>query len=154
MARDAPEFEAESGHIQFRAVVLDCTDARQLAEFYRQLLGLRYIAGDEAPAEGDQQPVDWLALEFPSDGARLTFQRVDRLARVTWPEGPIPQQLHLDFFVRTLQELNIQHLRALALGAELLRDEADDPHEAIRIYADPAGHTFCIFVLPPDPARS
>jgi hypothetical protein len=27
-------------------------------------------------------------------------------------------------------------------------DRADDPEEAIRVYADPDGHTFCIFVVP------
>jgi hypothetical protein len=31
-------------------VVLDTTDARMLAEFYRQLFGLEYRAGDEPPA--------------------------------------------------------------------------------------------------------
>ena len=30
-------------------VVLDCTDARALAEFYRALLGLVYRPGDEPP---------------------------------------------------------------------------------------------------------
>src|SRR4030088_794582 len=34
----------------FRQVVLDGTDARQLAEFYRQLLGWQYRPGDELPA--------------------------------------------------------------------------------------------------------
>ncbi|WP_269442213.1 VOC family protein [Jatrophihabitans cynanchi] len=31
------------------SVVLDTTDARGLAEFYRQLLGYEYRAGDETP---------------------------------------------------------------------------------------------------------
>ncbi len=38
------------------------------------------------------------------------------------------------------------HARALSLGARLLRDRADDQAEPIRVYADPAGHPFCIFV--------
>jgi hypothetical protein len=33
-------------------VVLDCVDARELAEFYRLLLGLRYRPGDEPPPAG------------------------------------------------------------------------------------------------------
>ncbi len=32
-----------------RQVVLDCPDARGVAEFYRQLLGYRYRPGDEPP---------------------------------------------------------------------------------------------------------
>ena len=32
----------------------------------------------------------------------------------------------------------------LALGARLLEDRSDDPEEPLRVYADPAGHPFCI----------
>jgi hypothetical protein len=32
------------------------------------------------------------------------------------------------------------------LGAVLIKDRADDPEEALRVYADPDGHPFCIFV--------
>ena len=48
-------------------VVLDCTDARSLAEFYRQLLGLVYRPGDEPPAAGqdDERGRDWLVLRTP-----------------------------------------------------------------------------------------
>jgi hypothetical protein len=42
--------------------------------------------------------------------------------------------------------LDAQHRRALELGARLLRDRSDDPEEPLRVYADPAGHPFCIFV--------
>jgi catechol 2,3-dioxygenase-like lactoylglutathione lyase family enzyme len=128
--------------------VLDTTDARALAEFYRQLLGLHYRPGDEPPAAGAPDPKgrDWLVLRDAAGVNRLAFQQVARLPRVTWPEGPIPQQLHLDLTVPGMEELNAQHERALALGARLLRDRSDDPEEPLRVYADPAGHTFCIFV--------
>lgn len=129
-------------------VVLDTTDARSLAEFYRQLLGLRYRPGDEPPPSGqaDPQGKDWLVLRDSQGTNRLAFQQVHKLARVTWPEGPIPQQLHLDLTVPNVEELNAQHERALQLGATLLRDRSDDPQEPLRVYADPSGHTFCIFV--------
>ena len=129
-------------------VVLDTTDARSLAEFYRQLLGLVYRPGDEQPPQGkpDPQGVDWLVLRDGQGTNRLAFQQVHKLARVTWPEGPIPQQLHLDLTVPNVEELNAQHERALQLGATLLRDRSDDPQEPLRVYADPSGHTFCIFV--------
>ena len=45
------------------------------------------------------------------------------------------------------EDLEAQHERALALGAQLLLlDRFDDPHEPLRVYADPSGHPFCIFV--------
>ena len=62
--------------------------------------------------------------------------------------GQDPQQAHLDFVVPSKEELEIQHQRALELGARVLHDGSDEEEEPIYIYADPAGHPFCIFVLP------
>lgn len=135
-------------HPAFRQVVLDTENARELAEFYRQLLGLRYEPGDEAPAPGEPDPSgdDWLVL-LGADGRRLlAFQQVESLATTTWPEGPRPQQLHLDFSVPNLDELRTHNIRALSLGATLLDDRIDDPDDALVVLADPAGHPFCIFV--------
>jgi catechol 2,3-dioxygenase-like lactoylglutathione lyase family enzyme len=134
-----------------RAVVLDATDARALAEFYRQLLGFEYGPGDAPPPPGEPDPAagDWLVLVEPTTRARLAFQHVDRLPPATWPEGDVPQQLHLDFSVSTKDELVAQHERALSLGARVLEDRFEDPAEPLYVYADPAGHPFCIFVVPP-----
>ena len=131
-----------------RQMVLDTTAPRRLAEFYRLLFGLRYRPGDEPPAPGqpDSKGQDWLVLENPAGGAALAFQQVEELPQATWPDGPIPQQLHLDAAVPTKADLDVQHERALALGARLLQDHSDDPEEPLRVYADPAGHPFCIFV--------
>jgi catechol 2,3-dioxygenase-like lactoylglutathione lyase family enzyme len=118
--------EAGRGFPKLLQVVLDSTDIRALAEFYRQLLGLQYRPGDEPPATGEADPTghDWLVLRDSTGTNRLAFQQVARLARVTWPEGPIPQQLHLDLTVPTGQDLDAQHERALALGATLLRERS------------------------------
>jgi hypothetical protein len=141
---------ANRGFPELRQVVLDSTDARTLAEFYRQLLGLRYRPGDEPPAPGEPDPAgqDWLVLQDSGGAARVAFQQVAGLPEATWPQGPVPQQLHLDLTVRTAQDLDAQHERAVALGARLLYDRFDDPEEPLRVYADPAGHPFCIFVAP------
>jgi catechol 2,3-dioxygenase-like lactoylglutathione lyase family enzyme len=128
------------------ATVLDTTNARRLAEFYRELLGYSYATGDEAPAAGQPDEADWLTLVAPGGGQRLAFQQVDKVAPPTWPEGPIPQQLHLDFAVDTADELQRQRDRALELGATLLRDRFDDDDEPLYVFADPSGHPFCIFV--------
>jgi catechol 2,3-dioxygenase-like lactoylglutathione lyase family enzyme len=143
--------QAERGFPELLQVVLDTTDARVLAEFYRRLLGLRYRPGDEPPAAGEPDTAgqDWLVLHDAAGSARVAFQQVASLPEATWPEGPVPQQLHLDLTVPTTADLDVQHERALALGARLLRDRSDDPEEPLRVYADPAGHPFCIFVAGP-----
>jgi len=136
----------EARYPQLLQVALDCTNVRELAEFYRELLGFRYRAGDDTPAAGQPDIADWLVLKDETGERRLAFQQVEKLPEATWPEGPIPQQLHLDLMVPTAEELQAQHERALALGARLLQDRFDDPQEPLRVYADPAGHPFCIFV--------
>lgn len=138
----------DNSTVSLGQVVLDCTDARQLAEFYRKLLHLDYRAGDEPPPAGGDDPrgTDWLVLRNPSGRWQLAFQQVDELPKPTWPDGPHPQTMHLDLTVPTVESLNHEHSRALALGARLLRDRSDDPEEPLRVYADPAGHPFCVYV--------
>ena len=137
-----------TGVPQFRQVVLDCTDARALAEFYRQLLGFEYRPGDEPPGAGgaDTAAQQWLVLRNPAGPSGIAFQRVDQLEPATWPDPSVPQQLHLDMTVPTVEDLDTQHQRAIALGARLLLDRSDDAEEPLRVYADLAGHPFCVFV--------
>jgi catechol 2,3-dioxygenase-like lactoylglutathione lyase family enzyme len=130
-------------------VVLDAVDIRALAEFYRQLLGYEYRAGDEPGAADRAEDEDWLVLNDPAEPSRgMAFQQVEALPEATWPEGPVPQQLHLDMTVPSVEEFDRQHERARSLGARMLLDRSDDPKEPLRVYADPAGHPFCIFVAP------
>ena len=77
-------------------------------------------------------------------GCRCAGQKVGELHEATWPDGPVPQQLHLDATVPTVADFDVAHERALALGARLIQDRSDDPEEPLRVYADPAGHPFCI----------
>lgn len=132
-------------HPQLLQTVLDCTDVRELAEFYRRLLGLVYRPGDEVPARGPDD-ADWLVLLHPDGSRALAFQQVAELRRTTWPRPEVPQQLHLDLTVADVSALDAQHARALELGARLAFDRSDDAEEPLRVYTDPAGHTFCIFV--------
>lgn len=129
-------------------VVLDTTNARASAEFWRQLLDLRYRPGNEPPPAGRDDPDgrDWLNLRTASGEPMLAFQQTEVLARSTWPEPDVPQQLHLDLSVGSVEELDAVHERVLALGGELRFDRADDEEEPLRVYADPDGHPFCVFV--------
>ncbi|TDD57822.1 VOC family protein [Kribbella antibiotica] len=125
---------------------LDAEDARALAEFYRQLLGLRYRPGDEPPTDGTADDADWLVL-VDADGRRqLAVQRTDVLPRSTWPSTEIPMQMHLDFAVPTPAALELHRVHAEQLGARVLHDRTQVESEPLYVLADPAGHPFCLLV--------
>ncbi len=137
-----------------RAVAVDAVNAREVAEFYRELLGYVYRAGDETPPPGEPDPQgdDWLVLRDRTGDARLAVQHVAELPRSTWPDAQVPQQLHLDLTVPDIDQLAVQRDRAQALGATMLLDRSADPEEPLYVFADPAGHPFCIFVSPDHPS--
>ncbi|MCJ1673753.1 VOC family protein [Rathayibacter sp. VKM Ac-2929] len=131
--------------LHLRQIVLDAENARELAASYLALLDGEYRPGDEPAADGSDDDAEWVAIRT-SEGVGITVQRVDELPRVTWPDGPVRQQLHLDFTVTDAEELERQRARAVALGATVIDDQSADPEEALYVLADPAGHPFCIFV--------
>lgn len=124
--------------------VVDTTDARAAAEFYRQLLGLQYRPGDEPPAEGADE-ADWLVLLTPAGQRILAFQQVEQLARTTWPDPAVPMQMHLCFTVDDHADLDAQKERAEALGATHLLHRTDEPREDLYVMADLDGHPFCLY---------
>ena len=140
---------AESGTPHLAQVVIDTTNARAAAEFWRQLLGLVYRSGHEPPAEGEDDVAgrEWLNLNTPERRPWLAFQQVEQLTKSTWPDSAVPQQLHLDFTVPDVAELDAVHERVIALGGTLLEDRSSDPDEPLRAYADLDGHPFCVFVV-------
>ena len=77
----------------------------------------------------------------PSTGPRTAVQLAPDHQRPQWPDGT-PQQIHLDLYITDLAGA---HAEAVALGAELLQ-AAEDPDAAqgFQVYADPAGHPFCL----------
>jgi catechol 2,3-dioxygenase-like lactoylglutathione lyase family enzyme len=113
-------------------VVLDAPDARDLADFYRRLLGWRVV---------EDEP-DWVTLRPPDGGTGLSFQTESRYTPPTWPatDGDQQMMLHLDLAV---DDLEAAGAHARAEGAVL----ADyQPQDDVRVYLDPAGHPFCLFV--------
>jgi catechol 2,3-dioxygenase-like lactoylglutathione lyase family enzyme len=134
-----------AAHPRIIQVVLDTTDCRRLAEFYRELLGLEYRDGDEPPPAGEPNDRDWLTLRNAA-GWQLAFQQTDGVRPSTWPAGDVPQMFHLDTAVDTKDELERHRERALALGATELLDRTDDQDEPLYVFADPDGHPLCVFV--------
>jgi hypothetical protein len=119
---------------QVAQVVLDSTNPRASAEFWRQLLDLQYRKGHEAP-DGDDDPAgqDWLNLVTSTGAACLAFQKVEELPRSTWPESTIPQQLHLDLTVPSFDALMVASARILDLGGAVLYDRSDSAEEPSRV---------------------
>lgn len=130
---------------QLLHTVLDTTDVRTLAEFYRRLLGLVYRPGDEPPTEGPDD-ADWLVLTRADGPRALAFQLVESLTPTTWPSHEVPMQLHLDLTVPDRASLEQARTDAEALGATLLLDRTDDADEPLYVLRDPSGHPFCVFV--------
>jgi hypothetical protein len=65
------------------------------------------------------------------------FQQVSEYNPPRWPDPAHPQQAHLDIIVG---DLDAGEARALELGAARL--EAGS--EGFWVFADPAGHPFCL----------
>jgi len=114
------------------ATVLDAPDAQSLARFYRRLLGWTLTADEPG----------WAKLDSPRGGAGLSFQTESAYARPTWPAGPGDQQMsmHLDIEV---EDLEAAGAHAEAAGATLAEFQ---PQEDVRVYLDPAGHPFCLWI--------
>jgi hypothetical protein len=119
--------------ITLRVTALDCPDPLALANFYADLTGLEVEPLDGFPPED----VTWIELQ---DNGRsiLGFQKVPHYVAPTWPEGPVPQQLHLDFAVADLDE---GEAHVLEVGAT---KTAFQPGDSFRVYLDPVGHPFCL----------
>ncbi|WP_225840196.1 VOC family protein [Streptomyces sp. NK08204] len=108
-------------------VVLDCPDPRALAGFYAGVLG--------GTVEGDGE---WVDLKMPG-GQALAFQRADGYTAPKWPAPDDSQQFHLDLVV---EDLDAAEEGVLKLGARPL--DTADRSRTWRVYADPAGHPFCL----------
>ncbi|MGE7383980.1 VOC family protein [Streptomyces sp. NPDC004126] len=119
---------------ELQCTVLDCPEPLKLAEFYGQLLGGEV----NRPDRRWTLDAHWATLHTPS-GAVLCFQQVTDHRPPKWPDPAHPQQAHLDLAVADLGRAQEQ---VLALGAALLDDTRDA--EGWRVYADPAGHPFCL----------
>ncbi|MGW5231478.1 VOC family protein [Streptomyces nodosus] len=119
---------------ELQCVVLDCPDVVELSRFYQSLLGGTANRPDPRWSLGD----DWATLHTDG-GLVLAFQRVEDHRPPQWPDPARPQQFHLDLAV---EDLDRAQEDVLNRGAALL--DAGDGQRSWRIFADPAGHPFCL----------
>jgi catechol 2,3-dioxygenase-like lactoylglutathione lyase family enzyme len=107
------------------AVTIDAPDAAALARFYAELLGW------EVTYDGPEGSL------ITGDGKNVMFQQVSAYTAPRWPDPAFPQQAHLDVVV---DDLDTGESRALELGAKRLPGDGG----SFRVFADPAGHPFCL----------
>jgi catechol 2,3-dioxygenase-like lactoylglutathione lyase family enzyme len=107
------------------AVTIDAPDASGLARFYAGLMGM------EVTYDGPEGAL------IAGDGKNVMFQQVSEYNPPQWPDPARPQQAHLDIIV---DDLDAGQARAVELGASLLGGGG----EQFRVFADPAGHPFCL----------
>lgn len=126
---------ALSSHLTY--FILDCPDCDQLAEFYSGLLGWEVSRFADAPG--------WANVVPPGDYGdhfRIGCQQVDTFTPPTWPEGPVPQQGHLDFYVDDLVE---GEREAIVAGARKHDVQPSEDGKFV-VFLDPVGHPFCLCI--------
>lgn len=115
--------------IERQTIVLDAADLAAESDFWAGLLGGTVEADD-----------DWHSVSV--DGrTRVAVQLAPDHVAPDWPDGT-PQQIHLDLHIEDLQTA---HEEAMTRGATLLQPAADPAAKSgFQVYADPAGHPFCL----------
>jgi catechol 2,3-dioxygenase-like lactoylglutathione lyase family enzyme len=111
---------------RLNATVLDCAHPRELAQFYSRLLDLPITREDGS----------WFDVG-PPDAWHLSFQHAPDHVPPRWPDPAHPQQFHLDIRV---DDIDAAQKLVLSMGATFL----SDAEPGFRVYADPAGHPFCL----------
>ncbi len=111
-------------------VVLDAADIDAVSAFWSGVLGGKVERDD-----------DWHEVYDADGNHRIDIQLAPDHVRPQWPDG-VQQQVHMDLYV---EDLAAAHEHVMALGAELLQAAADrGTPEGFQVYADPAGHPFCL----------
>ena len=113
------------------AVTLDCPDPGELARFYQGFLGGRRSVSEEG---------DFAVLVLDGSEVRLDFQQAVNPEPPRWPDPAAPRRHHLEFAVD--EDLDEVAERLLGLGAVMPGHQPGG--DMFRVFADPAGHLFCV----------
>ncbi|MBO0743920.1 MAG: VOC family protein [Candidatus Dormibacteraeota bacterium] len=117
--------------IDHQVVVFDAADLGGESAFWAGVLGGTVRADD-----------DW-HMVFVDGEPRVGVQLAPDHVPPDWPDGTPPQQVHLDLWV---DDFGTAHERVMSLGAKMLKpaQEAPQGRDNFQVYADPAGHPFCL----------
>jgi predicted enzyme related to lactoylglutathione lyase len=108
--------------------VFDAADLPAESSFWSEVLGGTVEAED-----------DWHTIHV--DGRpQLAVQLAPGHVAPEWPSGA-PQQMHIDLYV---EDIEASHREVIDLGARLLQGAEMSRPRGFQVYADPAGHPFCL----------
>jgi predicted enzyme related to lactoylglutathione lyase len=112
-----------------QVVVFDAADLAAESAFWAGVLGGEVDAED-----------DWHMVRVDGQ-ARVGVQLAPEHEAPGWPDGAA-QQIHMDLWV---EDAAAAHAEVMALGATVLEEAKGGPDpDDFRVYADPAGHPFCL----------
>jgi predicted enzyme related to lactoylglutathione lyase len=120
----------EAMKIMHQVVVFDAADLTAESSFWAGVLD------GTVDAEDDWHMV--LVNGAPAVGVQLAPNHVPP----DWPDGTPQQQIHLDLWVDDFQTADE---KVMSLGARVLKPAEDtEAPDNFQVYADPAGHPFCL----------
>jgi catechol-2,3-dioxygenase len=120
------------GRLTLTTVNLNASDPGRLARFYARLL--------DWPITSEES--DWVLLRAPDTEVGLSFQTESRYRRPIWPTADGEQQMMIHLEIR-VDDLAAAEAHAAACGAT----RADyQPQDDVRVYLDPDGHPFCLWL--------
>ena len=116
-------------NIDHQVVVFDAADLAPESSFWAGVLGGTVDAED-----------DW-HMVLVDGKPRVGVQLAPNHVPPEWPDGN-PQQIHMDLWV---DDFETAHKEVVSLGATVLKEaEESDGSDNYQVYADPAGHPFCL----------
>lgn len=119
--------------IRNQVVVFDAADLHAESAFWAGVLGGELDRDD-----------DWHMVMVGGED-RIGVQLAPGHIPPEWPDGAPQQQIHLDLWV---EDLAAAHDEVMRLGARMLKPaQGATTGEDFQVYADPAGHPFCLCFL-------
>jgi predicted enzyme related to lactoylglutathione lyase len=123
--------------IQHQVVTFDASDIDTESAFWAGVLG------GTIDEDGDWRMV------FVDGAPRIGVQGIPNYQPPEWPDGT-PQQVHLDLWV---DDFPAAHAHVMSFGAVVLKEAAGATSgDDFQVYADPAGHPFCLCFFVTEPA--